>query len=103
MANPLIIKNLYVPKVGEGGPMREALKEAADTWEAEGHPRLQLWRPFDGPHNSIVTIQRWDSYAQWEELRETFPRNPVLRSLVFDRIYPTNASAYVTELYEDLG
>lgn len=31
------------------------------------------------------------------------PKNPVLRSLVFDKIYPANASAYDTELYEDLG
>jgi hypothetical protein len=102
MPNPLIIKNLYVPKVGEGVPMLEALREAADVWETAGFPRLQLWKPYDGPHNSVVTIQRWNSFAEWEGLRDRFSKINELRSVVFERIYPTNAAAYDTELYEEL-
>lgn len=103
MPNPLIIKNRYTPKVGEGVPMLAALREASDEWEKAGFPRLELWAPHDGPHNGLVTIQRWASYADWEAVRTTIPTITALRAVVFDRVYPTNATAYETELYDEIS
>ena len=102
MANELVLYNHYTPKVGAGGPMLEALRYQNEVWEAQGLPTFQLWKPFDGPHNAVVTVQRWPSFAEWDETRRTLPGIPECRSVVFDHIYPTNAVAYHTTYHEDV-
>jgi hypothetical protein len=100
MARPLVLLNRYRPKVGAGGPMLEALRYQNEVWTAQGLPGFELWKPYDGPHNSIVTVQRWPSFGEWEAVRETLPSIPECRSAVFDRIYPTNETPYDTTYYE---
>lgn len=103
MGNPVIVKNTYVPKVGEGRALLAALAEAATVWESAGFPGLELWRVYHGPHNAIATIQRWPSIAEYDEARARVVDVPELVSVVFDRIYPTNAAAYETEIFEVVG
>lgn len=100
MAQPLIVRNTYVPKVGMGSDLLEALREASGVWREADLPALELWKPFHGPHNAVTTIQRWASIGQWEATRQRVVRTPALRRVVFDRIYPTNLEPYDTELLE---
>jgi hypothetical protein len=93
----------YTPKVGEGAALRAALEEKHRVWLAQGLPGFQILSPFDGPHNSLVTVQRWDSFAQWEEIRTTLPGIPECRSVVFDVLYPTNAIAYDTQYFSEIS
>jgi hypothetical protein len=103
MANPLILHNFYTPKVGLGAGLLEALKKQNEVWQSKGLPGFQIWKPYDGPHNSLVTVQRWESFGQWEDIRSTLPGIPECRSVVFEDIYPTNASAYYTTYYEEIS
>ncbi|WP_162606489.1 hypothetical protein [Jiangella asiatica] len=103
MANRLILHNLYVPKVGAGADLKAALKKQDEVWRERGLPGFELWKPFDGPHNAMVTVQRWNSFTEWDETRHTVPKIPDCRSVVFDLIYPTNASAYHTTMYEEIS
>lgn len=57
MPNPLILHDFYTPKVGEGAPMLEALRKKNEIWLAQGLPGFSFLKPFDGPHNAIVTVQ----------------------------------------------
>jgi hypothetical protein len=102
MANPLVLLNRYTPKVGQGGPMLEALRFQNNVWNEQGLPGFELWKPYDGPHNSVVTVQRWASFSDWEAMRATLPTIPQCRDAVFDRLYPTNESPYYTTYYEVL-
>ena len=92
MPNPLILHDFYTPQVGLGGPMMEA----------QGLPGFSFLKPFDGPHNSIVTVQRWNSFEEWESIRGTLPGIKACRSVVFDDIYPTNLEPYYTRYYEEV-
>jgi hypothetical protein len=100
VAQPMIIKNTYVPKVGEGRALLEALREASGVWREAGFPAMELWKPFHGPHNAVTTIQRWPSIGEWEAARARVVQTPSLVSVVFDRIYPTNLEPYDTDLFE---
>jgi hypothetical protein len=100
MPRELIVKNTYVPKVGEGKALLAALQEANRVWLDAGFPGLEIWKCFHGPHNAVTTIQRWNSIGEWEEARARTVQTPTLVSVVFDVIYPTNATAYDTELFE---
>lgn len=103
MAQPIILFDRYTPKVGEGVALRAAIEEKDRIWRERGLPGFQIWSPFDGGHNSIVTVQRWDSFALWEETRGTLPGIPECRSVVFDKIYPTNAIAYETQYFHEIS
>ncbi|HEX4213002.1 MAG TPA: hypothetical protein VIA06_06710 [Candidatus Dormibacteraeota bacterium] len=100
MARQLIVKNTYIPKVGEGKALLAALREAQKAWVDAGFPGLELWKCFHGPHNAVTTIQRWNSIGEWEAAREKVVATPSMVTVVFDVIYPTNAVAYDTELFE---
>lgn len=102
MPNPLIIHNYYVPKVGEGIAMRQALQQQDSIWREHGLPGFQLLKPYDGPHHAMTTVQRWESFAQWDETRHSVPKIPEARSLVFDVLYPLTASPYQTTMFEEI-
>jgi hypothetical protein len=103
MAQQLIVKDTYIPKVGEGRALLATLQEKHQVWLDSGFPGLEIWKRFHGPHNSVTTIQRWNNIAEWEAARSRVVQTPALVSVVFDRIYPTNLEPYDTELYEKMG
>ncbi|MFZ0218085.1 MAG: hypothetical protein WAM30_19295 [Candidatus Dormiibacterota bacterium] len=100
MAQQLIVKDTYIPRVGEGKALLAALREKQQVWVDTGFPGLELWKCFHGPHNSVTTIQRWNNIGEWEAARARVVQTPELVSVVFDRVYPTNAAPYDTELFE---
>ena len=102
MPNPLILHDFYTPKVGEGAPMLEALRKKNEIWLAQGLPGFSFLKPFDGPHNAIVTVQKWNSFEEWESIRGTLPGIKACRSVVFEDIYPTNLEPYYTRYYEEV-
>ncbi len=102
MANGLILIDMYTPKVGAGAALRDALEFKNQVWREQGFPGFSIWNPFDGPHNALVTVQRWPSFAEWETTRATLPQIPECRSAVFDVLYPTNETPYYTTYYEEI-
>ncbi len=102
MPNPLIIHNRYVPKVGEGMALRAALQQQDAIWRENDLPGFQLLKPYDGPHHTMITVQRWESFAQWDETRHSVPTIPAARSLVFDTLYPLIASMYESTMFEEI-
>lgn len=103
MANGLIVIDRYTPKVGAGGALKEALEFKDKVWREQGLPGFRIWKPFDGPHNGFVTVQRWPSFAEWEKIRENLAQIPECRSAVFDVLYPTNETPYYTTCYEEIA
>jgi hypothetical protein len=102
MANEFVIHSRYVPMVGAGRALREALKHQDEVWREQGLPGFELWRPYDGPHNAMVTVQRWSSFAEWDSTRGTLSSIAPCRSVVFDEIYPTTIAPYESTSYEVL-
>ena len=98
MSDEIIIQKRFVPKVGEGRNLTVALKRMSDALVESGFPEMELWAPIHGPHNVMVTIERYASFADWMEYNQTATQFPALVSGVFDGIYPTNATAYDTEI-----
>lgn len=98
MAGSIIIQKRFVPKVGEGRNLRVALKRMSDALVAEGFPEMELWAPIHGGHNVLVTVERYESLAAWDEYNSTATRYPALVSAVFDGIYPTTIAPYDTEI-----
>lgn len=102
MANGLVLIDRYTPKVGAGGALREALEFKNKVWLEQGYPGFSIWKPFDGPHNSLVTVQRWPDFSEWENTRGDLPKNAECRSAVFDVLYPTNETPYYTTYYQEI-
>jgi hypothetical protein len=94
----LIIQKRFLPKVGAGKDLRVALRQLSDALIAEGFPAMELWAPWHGPHNAIVTVERYPSPAEWEEYNRVASQRPALVSAVFDGLYPTTATAYETDI-----
>ena len=97
----IIVMKTYEPKVGEGGALWKACTEFNEIIVKEGWPPLELWGAFEGPHNSCTTIQRWDSFADYEEAMAKWVATPSIRAGVFDLVYPTNATSYPTTFFYD--
>jgi hypothetical protein len=103
VSGELIVMDHYVPRVGLGRDLREALQEKNRVWLANDLPGYSIWRPHEGPHNSLVTIQRWPTFADFARTQGTLPSIPECRSVVFDVLYPTNSEAYTTTFYEAIS
>lgn len=102
MASPLILVNHHTPKVGEGVDLLAALKYQNQVWRAQGLPGFQLWMPYDGPHNAVTTVQRWESFEEWDRVAPTLSGIPECRSAVFDHIYPHSIKPYYTHFYREI-
>ena len=100
MPYPLVLLNRCTPKVGDGGPMLEALRLEDRVRRGQGLPGFELRKPYDGPHDAVVSLERWQSLAEWEAVRSTLPGIPAWRSAVFDHVSPTTATAHGTTCYE---
>jgi hypothetical protein len=99
LSSPVIIQKRFVPKVGEGKNLRVALKQMSDALVAAGFPEMEILAPSQGAHNVLVTIERYESRAAWDEYNATATRYPSLVSAVFDGIYPTTIAPYDTEVF----
>ncbi len=97
----IVVMKTYEPKVGEGAALWKACTEFNKIIVKEGWPPLELWGAFEGPHNSCTTIQRWDSFSDYEEAMAKWVQTPSIRSGVFDLVYPTNANSYPTTFFHD--
>lgn len=102
MSNKIIVKKTYVPKVGAGADLIKALEKLAKVIEDHGYPKTEIWKPFEGPHNAVVTIQRWNSYSEFEDAMPKWVATPTIRAAVFEDVYPTNYDSYDTEFLYDM-
>jgi hypothetical protein len=98
LSSPVIIQKRFTPKVGEGKNLRVALRDMSTALVASGFPEMELWAPMHGGHNVLVTIERYESLAAWDEYNANATRYPALVSAVFDGIYPTTLVPYDTEV-----
>lgn len=99
---PILVLNTYVPKPGDGKALRAALAAYSKQWVELGHPELVLCRGLQGPHNSITTIQRWKTFAEWSWARSDAAGSEQMRDVVFKQIYPLLASSHETLMFEVL-
>lgn len=97
----IIVMKTYEPKVGEGAALSKACVEFNEIIVKEGWPPLELWKRFEGPHNAVTTVQRWDSFSEYEKAMSEWVKTPSIRSGVFDLVYPTNATSYPTTFFYD--
>ena len=98
----IIVMKTYVPKVGDGAALMAACREFNEIIVKEGWPPLELWKRFEGPHNAVTTVQRWPSYAEYEQAMSKWVATPSIRSGVIDIVYPTNATSYDTTFLYDV-
>tara|TARA_Y100000996_G_C22482555_1_gene626836 strand:- start:412 stop:732 length:321 start_codon:yes stop_codon:yes gene_type:complete len=103
MSNKIIVKKTYIPKVGAGADLIKALEKLAKVIEDHGYPKTEIWKPFEGPHNAVVTIQRWNSYSEFEDAMPKWVATPAIRAAVFEDVYPTNFDSYDTEFLYDMS
>jgi len=83
----------YVKSPGQA--LREALVKFSDLYVKEGWPSLEIWAPFEGPHNAIATVQRWESLNAYEEAKKVMA-TPAIHSCVNNDINP-NIERYYDE------
>ena len=65
----IIVKRTYTPRPGGGG-LANHLRDLRAATEEAGFPPLAVMRKLLGPHGTMVTVQRWDSLADYDASRD---------------------------------
>jgi hypothetical protein len=96
----IVVQNTYVPRPGEGRALTDALKEANRLWQSAGHPALELWNHYHGPHMAVSTVQRWKSIVDFDDVRREVGKIPGLAPVVFEKLYPATATTYDMQIFQ---
>ena len=113
----IIVMKTYLPKVivGTGdtqaldpgrpgyvkspaAALHEALVKFSGLYVQEGWPPLEIWAPFEGPHTTTVTVQRWESLDAYEEAKKVMA-TPEIHSCVNNDINPNLERYYDEHLF----
>ena len=97
----IIVKRTYTPKPGGGG-LTKHLRDLQAATEQAGFPPLSVMRKVLGPHGTMVTVQRWDSLADYDASRDQVRATRSITE-IFERIYPVLAATHETEVYEEVS
>ena len=96
----IIVRRTYTPKPGGGG-LQQHLRDLQSATVEAGFPPLGVYRKVLGPHGTMVTVQCWDSVADYDASRNQV-RGTRSITQIFERIYPVLASTHETEIYEEI-
>lgn len=97
----IIVKRTYTPKPGGGG-LAKHLRDLQVATEQAGFPSLSVMRKVLGPHGTMVTVQRWESLADYDASRDKVRATRSITE-IFERIYPVLAVTHETEVYEEVS
>ncbi len=96
----IIVKRTYTPRPGGGG-LANHLRDLRAATEEAGFPALAVMRKVLGPHGMMVTVQRWDSLADYDASRDKVRATRSITE-IFERIYPVLAVTHETEVFEEV-
>ena len=97
----IVVRRTYTPKPGGGGLMQH-LRDLQKATVDAGFPPLSVYRKVLGPHGTMVTVQPWDSMADYDASRDQVRATRPITE-IFEKIYPVLASTHETEIYEEIA
>ena len=97
----IMVRRVYMPKPGEGGKLLRVVRQIKAETEQAGFPTLTIYTQTHGPHGMVVTEQRWESLAAYEESRDQVRQTKAITQ-TFGQAYPLLATTHETEIYREV-